>query len=355
MKTKAKEILKTAAVSALALGFFSGVFIGANCVAFAQAARDMTPPTPIEAQAAVSTSAEPLNINERIFNIERVTNWFGYEISQVGASSVSMEEAAETGIGLLERYFEVDLENNTIHMVYFGVEEPTEMAANEFMLGGWREESFWRGIILPTGASLEDSLWAFSFELNGETGEMLGIERSLSADVIFARGMSTQDASALESRLRYENNPYVIVDEIRGVAFLSPDAPLGTSFDPVFEPFTTADSIHYANDAMQIAEAFNLFDSEVARARIMLDNPSAWRVLNANLELEAIVTAHVQCVNGNDVMFTFTMRDKTLVQLDSGRLLTVSTFIGGNDADGNPMETIFEERAQPTRFGWVYR
>jgi len=352
---KVKEILKLAGVSALALGLFSGAFLATNHIAFAQVTSNARPITPIETQATTNTtSANALNIDGRQFNIERASNWHGHEVGEVGANSILMEVAAQIGIIHLERYFEVNLEGRTVHMVYFGVEEPQELAYNEFRLGGWRERGDWRGIVLPIGATLDDSIGIFSFEINGETGEVLGIERNLSADTVFARGMGMDEGFILESRLIFETNPHLVIGE-RGSVFFAPDAPLDASMEGIFEPFTTDDSIVYANYAMQLAEKLGILGGDIARARVMLDRTSAQRVLNADLELSAVISAHVQCVNGNDAVIVFTMQDKMLTYMDFGRHLTFPVMIGGNDEHGNPIETITKERDQPTRFGWVYR
>ena len=356
MKAKVKEVLKVAGVSALALGLFSGVFMSVNCIAFAQATNQTVSLPAVEMQAMASTLTEPLRTNERGINIERVTDWFGIELSELGANSISVEEGAEAGIDLLERYFDADLRGKTVHMIYFGVEEPEALAPNVVRLGGWLEQSFWRGTVLPTGAILDDSFALYSFELDGETGNMLSVERNLFAATALARSMNMHDIVALESNLRFENNEHVIIAE-RGGVHLSPDAPEDALLQPIFEPFTTEESIVYANHAMQVAEELNILDNSIARARVMLnpENLSAWRVLNANLELDAVVTAHVQCVDGNDAVLTFVMRDNTLVHLDFGRFLTFPVTISGNDAYGNPIETTTEIREQPTRFDWVYR
>ncbi|MCL2366837.1 MAG: hypothetical protein FWC75_07325 [Oscillospiraceae bacterium] len=354
VKAKVKEILKVAGASALVLALFGGAFVGTTHMAFAQATGTATPLTPAETPAAVSATAQPLPIGQRNFHVEKVTNWFGFEVGEVGANSISMEDAAEIGIGYLERFFEVDLEGKTVHMIYFGVEEPRDLGPNTMMLGGWRDRGDWRGIILPTGATINDSFGNLHFEINGATGEILSIDRNLSAATVFARGMSMAEGLILESRLIFETNPDVEVTD-RGAAFLREGAPLGASVEGIFDPFTTEDSIVYANYAMQIVERLGILDGEIARARVMLTTTSARRVLNSDLELSAIIMAHVQCVDGQDAVIAFTMEEQVLTYLDFGIHLYFPHTVGGNDEHGNPIETTTTMKPQPTNFDWVSR
>lgn len=298
---------------------------------------------------------------ERNLTVNAVADWHGYRVSAVSANSLSAETAANIGVDYLERFFEVDLSGANVHMVYFGATPSREVPANATLMGATREQGDWYGVIMPAGATVADHFAAFSFKINGSTGELLNIQRNLAAETLLSRGMSIQDGARLEMELLFGANPHVTVGE-RG-AFVTPNAPEGAGVIPVFElptarafaPFTTTDSITYARHAMDIAERLNMLSGDIARAQVWLDQDSAVRRLNADLELSALVSVRVQNTAGDDVVFTFTTDDHTLMHLDFGQNIYFPTRISGFDTNGNPIDPTITMTPQPTRFDWVTR
>jgi hypothetical protein len=183
-KRKINEVVKIAAASLLSIALFGGVLLGANRLAFANAASRTMELPPLEAMnvspeinnavslgAALSASPEaPRSLNVKETASE---SWIFGSYHQRDENTLTAGEAAQLGARYIYELFGECIDGATVHMTFNG---------HMRHRGG---SGVWSGIvgdgILPgrvdTDIPMLIGIPSFLFMINAETGEAIHVER----------------------------------------------------------------------------------------------------------------------------------------------------------------------------------
>ena len=334
MKMKKRTLLKT---------LISFAFVGATTAVFAvngvSAAVPLATATDVEQVSYVQES----NTSQG-FNVVKLEEWWSFGSAPPAETSLTVEEAAQIAVNALEKIFNENLEGVTVYMSYVArqeeaiIENPyyyrpasTVVFFNNGMHGNYdppryielpERSSWWIGRILPPDGDIHGGsdpndprirLCAerFTFNLNGETGELLHV---------------THDPRVALPPTSFEMLSHTEIFGNRVNAQLN---------------------YEMARYAMRLAEERNFFNDEILRARIVHFSSG----FNEIGEYRSEIWVHVQTISGYeaDLRFRGVMEgEKALIALD----FNDSRFYHGGmvlrDATGHPSEYLNE-------FAWISR
>ena len=208
---------------------------------------------------SITAFAAPSSNQSTQFNLVDHGDW---PLPSADSRSISREEAAQIGVYALEQFFNADISGSTVFMHY---NERIESRTGE--IGGMRYEqieipSQWSGFIMPGGSDNIYKYWfsEFDFIINAETGELMAAR--------FTPG--TTEATTMTTP------SYRVTDHSDFFGF---------------EP-TAQHNINFSRLSMDIAQEFNLFEREVARARLVAlmhgASPMGQPILQFMVEIQSV-------------------------------------------------------------------
>ena len=263
------KIKKTSLIGALA----SFALVGTATAVFASISADASAPlTPV-------LDANPMRQID-IYLPAPVGLPEGFYLGAPTENCITAEEAMEIAADALEQLFGADMNGVTMSLFY-----STRLSSGNIVLAESvympPEREFpatWSGYINPNNSQSHDVFPQYSFLINAETGGIIDVTYWPDAAEVYASG---RGRTVIESSIaRSWNNG---------------------DFDSL-RRHNVQDNYILANRAMEIAENANLFDGEIARAKIV----SYFIDITLSEEEATIRTSvNVQCVNGENIRIHF--------------------------------------------------